>query len=278
MTGKFRIDTIESAAYGFVITEGSYDQLVEFPALKKPDTNSWDEENGIEVNLNNPKVESKEISLTFISTTAGHSIDEIVGILSNGANHSFYFYDLNLTKTLRFIGVNQRKGERNKMSQTTLTFSEDNPPIINATPASIIPTDYRYGIEGKMLTDYGIILLEGSMEELMKCPRPKKKLTIESETESGISYPDNILRYEAKDVRLKCLMRTSNIEQFKSNCNALLYELTRPGEKTFYCSEMNTTDNPFYYKNMQVEKFTTYGTGKIWCEFTLTLCFTKFQY
>lgn len=275
MTGKFRVDTIESSTYGIIISEGSYENILQFPSLKKPDINNWDEEDGIEVNLNNPVVENKEISITFVSTSYVN-IDNILYLFKTGAYHTFYFYDINMTKSLRFVRYDKRKGEYNKITEATLVFSEDNPEIINATPSSTLSSMYDNSIDNNLLSNYGVLILEGSYDELIQNPNPKKKLIIESETISGLSYPDNIVKNDAKDIKLNCLMLASTIEECKDNMNALLYLLTRPGLRTLYSFDIGT-DNSFYYKSMQINKFTTYQRVKIWCEFSLNICLTNYQ-
>ena len=57
MTETIYIDDIDIyARYGVVITSGGYDGLLAFPALKDPEANDWPEEDGVEVDLSDPKL------------------------------------------------------------------------------------------------------------------------------------------------------------------------------------------------------------------------------
>ena len=49
--------------FGCWITRGGYAGLLAFPAMREPEYNDWPEEDGIEVDLSEPKLEDKEIAI-----------------------------------------------------------------------------------------------------------------------------------------------------------------------------------------------------------------------
>ena len=51
------------ATYGAFVVQDGYKGLVQWPALKEPDSNDWAEEDGIEVDLSAPVLDAKEVRL-----------------------------------------------------------------------------------------------------------------------------------------------------------------------------------------------------------------------
>ena len=71
MKGAFYIDGEDMyLRFGAVFISGGYDDILTFPALKDPDKNDWPEEDGVEVDLSDPKLSSKEITLDFFAEDA----------------------------------------------------------------------------------------------------------------------------------------------------------------------------------------------------------------
>ena len=66
-------------------------------------------------------------------------------------------------------------------------------------------------------------------------------------------------------------MRANTLEELWRNYDALLFDLTRPGERNLYVSALEQAF-PCHYKSASVSVF--YPDGKIWLEFTITLTFT----
>ena len=67
--------------FGVWVTRGGYSGLIAFPALKEPEANDWPEEDGVEVDLSDPKLEEKEITVSFLSDTCSAASD-LVAYLS----------------------------------------------------------------------------------------------------------------------------------------------------------------------------------------------------
>ena len=67
--------------FGVWVTKGGYNGLLAFPAMKEPESNDWPEEDGIEVDLSDPKLEPKEAAVSFLSDTNDGATD-LVAYLS----------------------------------------------------------------------------------------------------------------------------------------------------------------------------------------------------
>ena len=79
--------------FGCWITRGGYAGLLAFPAMREPEYNDWPEEDGIEVDLSEPKLEDKEIAIPFLADTHVGATD-LVAYLSEPGYHSFYIPSL----------------------------------------------------------------------------------------------------------------------------------------------------------------------------------------
>ena len=70
--------------FGCRITRGGYNDLLAFPAMKEPEKNDWPEEDGIEVDLSDPKLQSREIAISFLSDSNTQASD-LIAYLSDMA-------------------------------------------------------------------------------------------------------------------------------------------------------------------------------------------------
>jgi hypothetical protein len=282
MTGEVEIDGWSiSEIYGFVIGDGSYENLVQFPPLKPPKVNNWIEENGIDVDLTAPKLAANDIEIKFVSVSRTSNLPGLIWLLettisTNKAYHSFNFIDLGITKSLRLLEHSANVGTNSHLRQITLRFSDDLPfndydPI---SPESTITRNTVYAIDSAPFTDYNVLILEGTDEEITKEPPVKENLKVDISIENGVTYDPKNVTWDAKDVNIKCLMLATSNTQFGRNLNALLYQLIQPDLHVF---GFGNEDYDFYYKSMRVDRFTTYKGNGIWCEFTLVLCFTNYK-
>ena len=81
-------DQTARSQFGVWITRGGYSGLLAFPALKEPEANDWPEEDGVEVDLSDPKLERKEITLSLLADTNTAATD-LVAYLSDPGYHRF---------------------------------------------------------------------------------------------------------------------------------------------------------------------------------------------
>ena len=170
------------------------------------------------------------------------------------------------------------------------SFTNDFPrpaDYVYREPANYIPMPKGYEIDNKDLSDYGVVVLQGSNAEILKTPAVKKNLLQSFKRQDGATYDGEVVKFQTKEVSLKCLMRAGTIEGFWRNRDALLHDLTRLSAKTddegyeysdaeriFYCDEWSES-YPCYYKSCQTNDFML--NNGIWWEFTLKLVFTSFR-
>lgn len=101
MTGQLLIDRTDAYPnYGLIVTKGSYDNLVAFPAMKEPDKNDWPEEDGQEFDLSSPTLDTAEVSIEF-AYIGSLGIGGLIDILSDLSYHEFYFPLIDRTYNLR---------------------------------------------------------------------------------------------------------------------------------------------------------------------------------
>ena len=289
MKGLFYIDGIDAfTRYGVMIEEGGYNGVLSYPSLKEPEqSNNWLEEDGIEVDLSDPKLNTKELDISF-SAFDEYMLGDFIALLSDGAYHTFDFKDISHLCSLRLV-QETNKIQYVKAERFTLKFADDYPlnGYTYLAPSSSKVPIQGYELDGVDFSIYGIRILEGSEAQLMKSPAVKKNLLRNIINQNGAIYDSENVVFEAKDVVLNCCLIANDIAEFWRNYNAFLYDLIRVNEKldqngyTVRSAEKNLfsektgEEYPCYYKNSKVSLWEP--NGEIWCKFTLTLVFTSFR-
>lgn len=275
MTRNLYIDDIDVfAEYGVFITEGGYNGLISAPNLKEIKYNDWAEEDGIEPDLSNPVLDTKEFAVSF-GNIKNSMTEGFLAFLSDGAYHNFDLRETGVTRKLRLVSQPNKTTIRT-LEAFILQFADDFPLNGYSYLAPINPIRQSgFDIDKKPFANYGVWVLDGSYDEIMRIPSVKKNLLLNYRNEKGVIYDDVWVNYQAKDVALRCCLRANSISTFWRNYNALIYDLTRPNERRFYVSRANDTF-PCFYKSCSVNEFTIINK-EIWCEFTLTLVFTDFR-
>lgn len=292
MKGKFYIDGKDAfTTYGLFVANGGYTGLISFPSFKDLETNDWKEEDGIEVDLTTPALNTRDFSINFYCKDYYKTID-FIALISDLSYHEFNFAEAGCIRKLRLVS-DQKKKIFKQMESFSLTFADDFPmqsyEYISPLFDSSVPHQENYEIDGVPLLNYGVFLLDGSDAEIIKTPAVKKNLLVDISTKSGAIYNGNRVVFQKKDVALKCWMRCRNAETMWRNLNALVYDLTKLTEKTdedgftyqdaervFYVEKYNE-EYPCYYNGLKSTKFQILPGGRIWLEFTLTLTFTSFR-
>jgi len=277
MTGTLYIGGLDAFVhYGVFVLEGGYNGLVSFPPLKNVDSNDWPEEDGIEPDLSDPKLDTREFSISFgcVDTV---KTDNFLSMLSDGAYHEFDFRQIGCIHTLRMVSQPDKQTWR-ALEKFSLQFADDFP--LNGysylPPVPVASVSQRgYEINDVDLSNYGVWILEGSLDQIRKVPAVKKNLLISNNSISGAIYDGQSVVFQQKDVMLKCGIVVDDIVLFWRNYNALLYDLSRSDERMFYVRDTEET-YPCYYKSSQVSRFSLIG-DRVWCEFSLTLVFTSFR-
>lgn len=274
--------------FGVFVTQGSYDELVALPALKQLGSNDWPEEDGQEFDLSEVALGTGEVSIELAFSNQW-KFANLVALLSDKGYHDFRFTELGRSYTLRLTSQNDFEVYPG-LNVAKFTFVDDFPReagYIYREPVNAIPMPRGYEIDDKDLSDYGVMILEGSDAEIRKAPAVKKNLLSDFKRRDGAVYDGEFVKFQTKDVALKCLMRADTIEDFWRNRDALLYDLTRQSAKTdeqgyeysdagrsFYYDAWSES-YPCYYKSCRTNELNL--EGGVWWEFTLTLVFTGFR-
>lgn len=266
------IDDIDIyARYGVFITNGGYNELVCYAPLKNVQSINWQEQDGEEFDLSEPMLDSREFSLKFAIHGRNYNLGAFIDMLSSKVYHNFDFRTLGRTYRLRLVSMSNLD-QVSKLGFVTLRFADDFPMqgYTYKEPFGGLFASQGYELDGIDLTRYGVLILDGSLVEIEKLPSVKKNLLRNIATRQGVIYDDSKVIYSTKEVKLYCLMRASDLDQFWCNYDALLWDLTRAGERDLY---VNALGNSYkcYYKNCSVSIF--YPVDKIWFEFSITLVF-----
>ena len=274
MTGRLYIDGKDAyKQWGVFVVSGGWNELLAYPALKTVDSNDWQEEDGIEADLDNPRLDTKEASLKIAYSGLFSRFIEFVTLLADRGYHDFNCVSIGRRFTLRLTQMPNLDAYKS-LGFITLKLANDF-PLRNYTyqaPESSIFSSDDYLIDGKAFTDYGCRILQGSLSEIMKTANVKTSLIRNINILPGAEYDDDAkITFKSKDVKLKCLMRADTLAELWRNYDALLYDLIRPEERMLEVSELEQTF-PCYYKSASVSQF--FPDDKIWLEFTLTLTFT----
>lgn len=276
MTGRLYIDGYDAyLAYGVYIVEGGYNDLVKFHPLKAPKTNDWQEEDGIEADLSEPVLDTKEVQVKFAVSGLYSRYFALLQRLSDKAYHTFVCAEIGRTFRLRLTQMPSLDAIK-ILGFMTLKFADDFPTEFDddadyvPTPAVVTSDDFT--LDNCNFTDYGVRVLQGSLTEVLKQPQVKPNLLRNIPSVSGVIYDDGVVTFKSKEVKLSCLARAANLAQLWHNLDCLLYAMTRPGERLLGVTEIED-EFPCYYKNCSVSEF--YADARPWLKFSLTFVFTQ---
>ena len=278
MTGRLYIDGKDVYAdFGLWVVEGGYNDIVAFPPLKTVKSNDWQEEDGIEADLSAPVLNTRDVSIKFVVWGGNKDgLGALIDLLSDKAYHTFYCATLRRKYRLRLVSHPNLEWAV-RLGFTTLKFADDFPldDYTYQPPVSGIKPYGDYSLDDKLLTDYGVRVLQGSIASIDKSPEVKKNLLRNIGTQSGAIYDDARVTYKSKEVQIKCLMRAATIEEFWRNHDALLYDLVRPDERRLFV-DARGVEYPCHYKSCKTDDFAN-DDGRVWWQFTLTLVFTHYR-
>lgn len=251
---------VDDVDFEISVLDGGLNDIVSFPNLKDVTKTDWAEHDGIEVDLSDPKLDSKKLKVKFLG-----DVSKLLESISNGAYHTFEF---SIGRwMLRLVSCSELND-----NIFSLEFADDFPlnDYSYLAPSSNMISQRGYELDGIDLSNYGVAVLDGSDDEILKLPAVKPNLTVNVKNKSGVIYDSKIVKFKEKDVKLKCLMLAKDLTEFWTNYNALLYNLSKPELRSFY---FQGYDYDCYYKSQSVSEFST--IGKIWCKFELSIVFTK---
>lgn len=273
-TGSLYVDGYDVyRQFGMYVVDGGWNELVAFPPLKTVKHNDWQEEDGIEADLSEPVLNTREVSIKFVVTGLYGSMFDFLDVLSDGAYHTFSCEEIGRVYRLR---LTQQPNLRTikLLGHITLKFADDFPldGYTYKAPVSQLILSQDYLLDNIPFANYGVRVLKGSYDEIVKSAAVKQNLLRNINTKAGAIYDAKNVTYKSKDVKLHCLIRANDLDELWRNYDAFLYDLIRPNERLLWVDELERDFN-FIYKSCQVTKFCP--SDRIWLEFTLTITFTQ---
>ena len=260
--------------FGCRVTRGGYNDLLAFPAMKAPERNDWPEEDGIEVDLSDPKLQPREIAISFLSDSNSQASD-LIAYLSDKGLHTFRVPALGREWQLRLA---DHPGNRVYPSATsfTLKFVEDLPvrPTAGVCDPDVWLPESRYKLDGKPIGRYGVYVYE-SRNALLRNPAAKVNLQRKIASIDGQIYDAEHLVFQPKEVTFKCFLKTIRKDAFWQCWDSFFADLIAPGERRLFVEEIGKS-YPCYYKKMSNCKLLTLGEPMV-MQFDLTLVFTSFR-
>lgn len=293
MVGRLIIDGKDAySEYGLFVEQYGYKALIQMPGFKNVTTTEWEEYDGEEPDLMNPLLGSKTFGIQFCITDAVGAGD-LYGLISDKAYHIFEFKELAKSYKLRLVS-NPAYSTFIKAGKFTLNFADDFPPVIptdetdldsldaynlilQESPLSSPPSGFKqkgYTLDDVDFSLFGVYLTEGTVDNLHKAPEVRSNLKTESKGVVGTKYDDENVNYRAKDTVLNLFIHADGITDFWKRWNALFTVLLQPELRNLYV-DYALEDYECYYKSNSVTKFDILQSGKIWCEFTVTMRLTN---
>lgn len=279
MNGRCYIDGIDIySRYGILIDKGGHNDFLVFPSLVQPESNDWLEEDGVEVDLSEPKLDTKEISISFYASKSAEDVFDFIEFISSPGYHIFRIPFLGGREwKLRLNSHNSNKSYSHSAT-FTLKFFDDFPArkpefAIPGTGKVILPLSL-YEIDGIPLSEYGVVVLKGK-DEIFKSPVAKANMSNKIKTADGQIYDADLLVFSSKDVTLNCSFVADNIDKFWECYDAFFNALIKPEERTLYV-DYTSEEYPCYYKKSSGFKILSLSE-KVVVEFSLVLTFTVFR-
>lgn len=261
--------------YGIFVEQGGYKQVIQFPAFKSLDTTEWPDEDGIEVDLESPRLDSRTLQIQFCVVNL-HLVEQLLWDLSNGAYHIFEFREIGRSYKLRMTQNGSFKSKI-RLGKLTLSFADDFPvmPDIDANVLGNAGIRQKgYVFDGIDLSQYGVYVLDGSDESIRKAANVRENLKISTKDIFGVIYDNSTVKFRSKDVTLRCLIHCHGIEEFWRRYYALFASLLAAGEHTIAAIDKEFT---CHYKSMNVSKFDIISGNRVWCEFSVILTIINYR-
>lgn len=270
------IDGISTQSrFGVWVTKGGYKDLMAFPALADPDKNDWPEEDGIEVDLSAPRLQAKEITISFLAGNPDIDVCDFIAFISTPGYHTLRVPSLNREWRLRLLTQTTNKRYQNACD-FSLKFAEDIPvrPAVALPDPGLAVHDSGYELDGVSFADYGVVV-DIARDELLKSPAAKINLSRKVSTADGQIYDADRLVFGSKETTLKCHLKAVSVDAFWQCYDAFFSALVQPEERELYVDSFGES-YPCYYKKSSGFKVLSLRSPVI-VEFNLTLVFTVFR-
>lgn len=278
MIGKLFIDGRDAfTEYGIFVESSGFKQLIQFASFKKLDETDWPEEDGTEVDLTAPMLDTRSLQIQFCIVNIRYA-EDLFDELATGAYHTFEFKEIKKTYKLRMTS-NGSFSSFVRLGKLSLTFSDDFPTVPTDEPYALGKTEVRqvgFEIDGVDFSRFGTYILNGTTDNLRKAANTKENLKVSNKATAGVQYDGESVYFKSKDVALKLLIDAPNIDDFWKRYNAIFAIALQPENRVFYYAELGN-EYDCYYKSCSVSKFEILRSGKIWCEFQINLVFFAYR-
>lgn len=135
------------------------------------------------------------------------------------------------------------------------------------------PADFKDKLNGQnLLSKYGLVIQTGTAG-LLEFPRRKPGLQNNWREENGTEQDLELVRFEDKEVTLKCAFLADDDTEFWTNYDAFFEELTQEGWQELYIDDHGKTYEMYYRGTSRFEKRSRLlkGVDKVFVKFELEL-------
>ena len=286
-----------SSTYGAYVRRGGYKELFQWPALRSVSGNNWQEYDGFEPDLSNPRIDNREFTVNFVCLGGTGKMLAFYNFLQTQPKMECTFSDVSLTLDLRVVAMPSVDFAK-VFNIISVRFACDDAldGHTPSSPSSSMDDNDLYVIDGRPLSDYGVRVLKGTISNVIRQPDIKPLLTRKSSVIDGAEYDENPVLYsggswgsssshgdvttEQRDITLRCQLVAATPSQAWHNYYALLGNLIARDENEEDPTLVGSRDiviRPVggvfrcYYKSNQVLDY-CFADGETWVEFNLTLC------
>lgn len=277
MVYNFTIDGVNIGdRFGVFISRGGYNELLAFPTIKDPESNDWPEEDGIEVDLSDPKYGAITARISFVAGNRNVFVSDFIDFVSTPGRRILRIRSLGREWTVRLLS-NPQLTDYIGVTSFSLEFSIDEPVLpsfSNPVGGGLNLPVSAYELDGISFDRFGIVIEKGR-DEIIKIPAIKKTLSSSYRTSNGIEYDAEHVKFSSKEVTLKGCFIASNISRFWDCYDAFFGALIQPGLRSLYVDYMGE-EYPCYYKksdNFEIKDLSAYTI----VSFSITLVFTVFR-
>lgn len=272
MTGRFYIDGEDAyAKYGVYVTDGGLNSVIAYPPGKAPDTNDWQEDDGVEADLaDGIRLDSRNVSLPLACDRFTNGYFALLELLADKQEHEFDFKGIGRTYRLRLKDQPSAFSYLRELALFTLRFTDDHPAAyLPEESAGVSARHYDYiELDGVPFTDMGFTVLEGSTDDVLKHSAVKVPLVRdikgmdgkEADTEAPVTF-------KTRDVKITCHIHKPLAELWTAY-DGLLCRLVRPDERMLDFA-LPADVVGCYYKSCSVNEFVP-DAGRAWLKFTVT--------
>ena len=246
------------------LQDGAYGPVLQWPSTKQVKQNEWQEEDGTESDLSDIKLDTRSLVIPFILKGYADEITAFYKFFGEKPSREFQFSALGQTLTLRLESMASLDYAMT-FHILPIQFAADIPleGYTYADPVSSLADSRDFILDGWLFSDYGMTILEGSIETVVKGEPVRPLLVRRPSVIDGATYDQNPVvndpndelpddeyesvgssydgvagtwkrsisvgevTYKGKEITLNCLLRDTTAAAALRNYYALLYNLVR---------------------------------------------------